>query len=333
MTATALGGRKSRDGLRPLNPLRDLGQLADLMQEAFGEDLGAEGRAALSDLRLFSYLGPFLWLFSAISYEFRQFFSGIVWVEDGKLIGNATVNRRNPYSTRWMISNVAVRASHRGRGIAHQLVEAAIKHAREHGGETIELQVRADNVPARHLYEHMGFQQIAGTTDLRLGRVDPVAPLSLPGFSLRRWRPADSWPEYELVTTATPAAVREVSPVRWQDFQRGFEQRFSAWLGDVLAGRRVHRLVGEKDGKLVATLTVRIQHFGWAHSLHMVVHPDCRGQLEKVLVSHALATLRRAPRRPVVARLPSYHPQAIAALKDYGFVEKNTLLSMRLELR
>ena len=57
------------------------------------------------------------------------------------------------------ISNVAVMPAFRGRGIARNLLEAAIENARQQGVKDFTLEVRAGNLPALHLYESLGFRQ------------------------------------------------------------------------------------------------------------------------------------------------------------------------------
>src|SRR5213075_835804 len=47
----------------------------------------------------------------------------------------------------------------RGRGLGSQLLKKAIAHCRRHGVEKIELQVYANNRPARVLYRKFGFRQ------------------------------------------------------------------------------------------------------------------------------------------------------------------------------
>jgi GNAT superfamily N-acetyltransferase len=134
MVAKAIRQRREYSGLRPANPSRDMGQVAALMEEAFAGRLTQQGREALREMKIMSHFGPFLWLLDRTSPEFHETFRGFVWVEEGRIVGNISVGRTDPYSLRWLISNVAVRPDHQGRGIAHHLVQAAIDLAREHSG-------------------------------------------------------------------------------------------------------------------------------------------------------------------------------------------------------
>lgn len=58
------------------------------------------------------------------------------------------------------IYRVAVRMDKRRRGIGYRLLDYAIKSERGHGLESVFLEVRASNVPARNLYHSYGFSEI-----------------------------------------------------------------------------------------------------------------------------------------------------------------------------
>lgn len=55
------------------------------------------------------------------------------------------------------IYRVATVASARRRGIAYRLIDYALKTEKGHGLETVFLEVREKNVPARNLYKSYGF--------------------------------------------------------------------------------------------------------------------------------------------------------------------------------
>ena len=55
------------------------------------------------------------------------------------------------------IMNLAVRQDFRKQGIGESLIRAALKEARDKGGESATLEVRASNIPAIRLYEKLGF--------------------------------------------------------------------------------------------------------------------------------------------------------------------------------
>ena len=333
MVTQAVRQRKAFSGLRPADPSHDMGQVAALIEEAFAGDLTRQGKDALRELKIMSHFGPFLWLLDRTSPQFQETFRGFVWVEEGRVVGNVNVGRIAPYSRRWLISNVAVRTDHQGRGIAHHLVQAAIDLAREHGGEWAILQVHTDNVPARRLHQRLGFEQITAVTELHLKETKPAAltqshVLRMRGRSYGAWRK-----EYELASAATSKEARWLNPVRAHDFMVGLDQRLSQGLGNLIAGRREHRLAVEEGDRFIATLTVRASRWRGEHSLELMVHPNHRGRLEEMLITKALSILGSYPQRGVTVTHPAEHEEAIKAFKLHGFIEKRTLAQMRLALR
>src|SRR5690606_14211251 len=98
--------------------------------------------------------------------SFQDYMGGYVWVEDGRVVANITLTRADHSSTQWIISNVAVLPEYRRRGIARELVQAALDHARAMRGVRVLLQVRSDNVAARTLYELMGFRFMESVTEM-----------------------------------------------------------------------------------------------------------------------------------------------------------------------
>jgi ribosomal-protein-alanine acetyltransferase len=67
------------------------------------------------------------------------------------------------------IQTVAVAPEHRGRGLGRMLVEALLVEARQRLVSSVFLEVRADNHPARGLYQSLGFYEI----DRRAGYYQP----------------------------------------------------------------------------------------------------------------------------------------------------------------
>ena len=149
-------------GLRPLDSRRDLGQVADLIEESFAGELEPGGLAALRDMRLLSRMGPLVGLAARSDPTLEDVLGGFVWVEEDRVVGNVTLQRLDLYGNRWQIANVAVHRPYRGRGIGRALVDAALERITLRGGSWALLQVRTDNEIARKLYEHAIFNNPIG---------------------------------------------------------------------------------------------------------------------------------------------------------------------------
>ena len=321
-------------GLRPMEPSRDLGGVARLIQTAFADELDRAGQAALREMRNMSRLGLLLWWLDRMSADFNEFLSGFVWEEGGQIVGNVTVSRAAPGSNRWIVSNVAVAEPCRGQGIARTLMEAAIELIREWRGHIVTLQVRDNNASALHLYHSMGFQVIFGTAYLRLDRMTVQKPIRLETARLRsrRFTTTDARKVYELACTAVPEIVQIEQPVRLSRYRLGFEQGIADWTRQLVGGDNTLRLVLERDNHFEATVTAETGTWWRESQISLMVHPASRGQVEKDLISHALHHLKHWPRRVTLARHPTYHPKGIETFKSFGFREERTLLWMRREL-
>jgi ribosomal protein S18 acetylase RimI-like enzyme len=324
--------RKRDSPIRPLNPARDLGQLADLIENAFSEELSNGGRKVLREIRFLSWLGPFGYLFYGTGSELDGMFTGLVWEHQGKVVGNVSVNRAGGEGNRWQISNVAVLDRFRRQGIGQKLVEAALDAIANRGGETAYLYVRDDNLPAVHMYSNLGFAQVDRVTELRL--LSPRRPPSSELALLRPLQPSDQESLYDLVRLAEGAGQRWLRKVQRSHYVVTAEERLLKRVGGLITGEREARWGVTVPRGLDAAVSLRATRL-WnlkPHRLRLWVHPDRRGQLETQLASDAMSLLSRQAPRPVWASLPACEDRATAALIDEGFRAVRTLILMRRQV-
>lgn len=337
MVVIAASETTRQDGgrLRPLEPTRDLGAVAELIAHAFAGDMDERGRAALRELRWMSRLSPLVWWWSQVDPSFQDAFNGFVWEElspqgrGRQIVGNVNLNRSPGSRQRCIICNVVVREEYRNQGIGRRLTEAAIAEAEALGAEGVVLQVHQDNLPALHLYTDLGFREVAGETDLRLGAVKPAAFLDAPGYRLRAWQPADGQAAYQLAKRVTPQVLQWFRPVKAEDYWADWLSRLIQRLAGLVTGRRVYHLAALKEEQLVAVMTVTAAFRQGDHRLAMLVHPDHAGRVEAALVSRALHMLCAIPPRPVRITVDKEHAGALRVLRDHGFQEQRTLLTLR----
>jgi GNAT superfamily N-acetyltransferase len=325
-----------------MNPVQDLGAVADLIDEAFADDIDERGRAALREMRWMARMSPLVWWWSQADPAFRDAFGGFVWeepVRKGKggrpsrqLVGNASLNRAPGSRQRWIICNVVVDKDYRGQGIGRQLVEATLDEAWRIGAREVLLQVHCHNQVALELYKSMGFRESAGETDLRLENVRSVAFLEAPRYHLRHWKPIDGPAAYDLARHVIPQTLQWIRPLRSEEYRLDWLIRAVHWISDLLAGRRVYRLVALKEERLVALMMVTAVFRRGEHQLALLVHPSHTGHVEAALVSRGLHTLAAIPSRPVRITVQKGEEATLQVLNDYGFREIRTLLTMVQEL-
>jgi ribosomal protein S18 acetylase RimI-like enzyme len=324
--------------VRRLDPARDLGRVADLITEAFADDMDARGRAALRELRWLSRLSPLVWWLAQVDPTFSDAVNGFVWEvpaeamarrgEEWSIVGNVNVNRAPGSHARLIICNVVVAPEQRRQGIARRLTERAVAEVEGLGGEEVILQVFRHNHPALHLYTSLGFQEAGGEVDLLADATYPVAIVDAPGYTIRRWRPDDGEAVYHLARRATPQAVQWVRPVRRDVYWPDWGQHAARWLGDLFAGRRVYRLVALREGQPVALATITAAFRAPEHQLEILMDPAHAGRIEEGLISRALHLLAALPPTPVHATTYTSHEAALKVLQGYGFREQRALLTL-----
>ena len=331
-----LAESSSARGLRPFNPLLDLHPTTELIELAFGEALDPLSREALREMRALAWLfGPLFWLSSALRIPLPDTYGGFVWMEEGRIVGNVTVHRRYSEKKGWFISNLAVHPDYRRRGIARSLVSAGVKMAQQRGARRINLEVRADNIAARRLYESLGFAEVDAVSSLKLDSAATFSPAPSEGYTIEIVKTAQ-WRELlRLAEEALSPEAREIIP--WSnEFPRpSFLRRLASSIGDFLHGQTTMRLGASKLGQLAAVVTLRTGGFLGAHSLTLMVHPAHRGRVEEILLARALSVLETSRLRSLRAKIRPSYPHVRSVFERYGFVEESTLdlLTLRLETR
>lgn len=162
--------------VRPLNVLRDLPRVADLIELCFASSMDSEGQSYVRQMRRASRDVSFMrWASAAIETASLPL-SGYVWEQDGRIIGNASlVPFRHRGKRFFLIANVATHPDYRRKGIARFLTQQVIMQARQRGADQIWLHVREDNPGAVQMYSDLGFTERARRITWRKRR-DPIHP-------------------------------------------------------------------------------------------------------------------------------------------------------------
>lgn len=320
--------RVMETGIRPFDISRDLRAVAELIAVAFASELDDRGNAALREMRVMSHFGGFLGLVNRGTGDLNDMLSGFVWVDAGRVVGNVTVQRADKAGSRWQIANVAVAPSHRGRGIARELMETALEHVAECHGQWAVLQVYARNTVARQLYDSLGFETVGGTTDLRVERtpyIDATGPVPhLATFQATDWQPL-----FELANHQLGAQAQWWRSLRRSDFQATFEQQASEWLRRVLGQGDVYRRAVQVSPRFEAALVLEARRWRGEHQLQMWARPESYGQYDTALFRWALGKLQAYPRWPLVMSVSTDHTSLLDLVQFYGLRPVRTLLTMR----
>jgi GNAT superfamily N-acetyltransferase len=323
-------------GLRPVNLKTDLAPLADLIELAFMDSMDSSGRAAVREMRAMSRFGPGLGVLGGMNDLVQGIGLGFVYIEDGQLIGNASIYPAHlppGAGPAWIIANVAVHPDYRGRGIARQLMNASLaairKRAHERGKPAVALlQVEADNLIARRLYDSLGFVQQGFWTQWRrspLGR--KPAPIEQGPFITQRRR--GEWrAEFALAQRLRPPErgglgwLRPLTPSLFKP---------SIWraINDAFNMRSCERLIIRTEDERAVRSALWIERALAASSVQLVlmVDPDYQGLDDNALIH--LAVRRFGASSALTIEHPAAEAITNTVLEHYGFRAQRTLLHMR----
>lgn len=324
----------ARDGLQPFDPGRHMTQVADLVGQVFAAELDDRGRNALREMHWVGRLSPFLG--GAFSMALvNEDFSGLVWVEDGRVVGNVTLQSVDRSGSRWRISNVAVAPVCRGRGIGRALMQAALREIAQRGGNWALLQVVAQNHVAHQLYLDLRFEDIARSGAWRLSTPAPElrdrpVPRDLrlqPELRPLGSRHRQAW--LALARAARSQLAQWAEPIRTADYQLSLDQLLGEALGRATGLYRVVRWGAWRAERLIGAVEARADSFSGINTLRLLVHPEARGVLEAVLLAQGLASVARCNALPVVMEHDGEHQEATIALQVAGFHIQRDLITMR----
>jgi ribosomal protein S18 acetylase RimI-like enzyme len=176
----SISSSETTDHLRLFDPRRDLESVADLVELCFAGTLDPDGRRYLERMRSTARNSSIFNWVSTMAEWTSVTFTGYVWQQDGRIVGNASLI---PYFIQgkryFLIANVAVHPDYRRQGIARQLTERSVNHARQKGSPSAWLHVREENDGAVNLYRSLGFVERARRTTWFSKSDLPLAELPL----------------------------------------------------------------------------------------------------------------------------------------------------------
>lgn len=317
--------------IRPLNVLRDLSAVADLIELCFSSTMDHDGQRYLSDMRRASRDDSFLHWASHMAESASMPLSGYVWEEGGRIVGNASLIPFRDHGKRvYLIANVATHPEFRRQGIGRALTERAMMQARAKSASAVWLHVREDNPGAITLYQGLGFQEMARRTAWYAGPgrypSEPDADLAVvprhPGF----WPLQCSW-----LSHLYPENLSWYHPWNLNALRPGFWNSLYHFLVDT----QVKQWAAVRGEELLATLTWMPQG-SRSESLYAAVPPSAlqgaagrdgapNGEALTRLLIHAQRSLSH------YATLSLDFPagEMTEAIRSAGFNPRRTLLWMR----
>jgi ribosomal protein S18 acetylase RimI-like enzyme len=321
-----------RSGPQPFDPGRHMRQVAQLVSSVFADELDDRGRNALREMEFAGRLSPFLGGLTSLAL-FSDELYGYVWTEDGRVVGNVSLQQGDDSGLRWRISNVSVLPAYRGRGIARTLMQETLRDIARRAGAWAILQVRAGNEQAHRLYLELGFADICRVGIWRLPTPTGSPPASDPAIPLEPLRTLTGSDWLDLARAARPQLAQWVAPLNPADYQIGLGRLAGEALGRWTGAFRVERWAYWEHGRLMGAVETRSDVFESTDFLRFAVRPDARGRVESTLLARGLRSLARRGLRPVLVEHGGDHAEGVLALEAAGFKVERDLVTMRRQMR
>lgn len=309
--------------LRPLNILRDLTSVADLIELCFSSTMDNDGKRYVQDMRRAGGDNSFIQWANRAAESTSLPLTGYVWEEEGKVVGNVSlVPFRQGREKIYLIANVATHPNHRGHGIARALTERAVEHAREKKISNLWLHVREDNPTAQKIYTELGFVERARRTSWS-AVTDARAQIPQMEIQLAKRNPRDWEIQRGWLSNLYPDFLAWHRNWNFDSLKPGFWN----WLYLFLMDANLRQWAAYKDGQFQSALA-------WI--------PDGRREsLFPAITSNsdpaALTALLIQARRDLFHQYPRISLEFPAgefdsAIRDAGFIASRTLIWMQATL-
>lgn len=304
--------------IRRLNPRRDLGHIADLIELCFAETLDSDGQRYLRRMRQTSQ-GPQNRWFNPATFQANLAAEGFVWEDGNVIVGNVSLipfsRLRRPI---YLIANVAVHPDFRRQGIARALTVAALEWCQKRHIHSTWLQVRDNNPPAIKLYESVGFIEKARRTtwSIQPGKIEGAPPSGVRIISpkSRAWPQQKRWLQQNY-----PDELYWYWPIRRSAFRPGIWGTLTNFLTDT----RLRHWGVERQGRLLGLLSWRATAMH-ADQLWLAAPPENEDLVLQTLLPYI--HWRERYQRPLWLDYPV--GRATATLREAGFRADHTLIWM-----
>ena len=301
--------------LRPLNILRDLPKVADLVELCFHKNMDSEGKSYVRQMRAASQDRRYLtWASNSLPLK------GYVWEDKKEIVGNISIIPfRKAKKNVILLANIAVHPDYRRKGIARQLTQKGIEDAEKRGAASIWLHVEKNNLGAINLYKELGFKahslRTTWVVDAKLPPKEKKSPQIISNAA-RFWDVENSW-----LNRAYPEEIRWYRMPEWKTFKPGIRY----WFYRLFVEYDIQQWATQKDGSLQALL-LWMRTYTRHAPIWLAASPQADSESITKLLLYARLKLA-APRRILTLDYPA--DQFTTAFKNAGFTPRRTLLWMR----
>lgn len=326
--------------LRAFDIREDMDVMIPLIQAAFhypeNEDWNLNPEEIISfvdGFRLIRALYPLFQIAGVFNPTLKAMIQGYIWEESEQAVGLVNLSPMGLDSQTWAIGNVAVLPEHRRKGIARQLIQAALDLARQHKIKNVVLEVIADNVPAVKLYENIGFEVYSSVVQLNRDAALDAPPLSdwLSDYQIEPYHIRDWESRYTLMRNITPPSVQHYEPINEKKFRKPLPmQLFRSLIMAVAPVKNTAYLVRHQTSGAVVAYVACYQRrkAGGINEVEVYLDPK-HAALAPYLVN---SCVHKTYGRDIELRVPKWQENVLQAALSTGFVYRAEWYTMGIHL-
>lgn len=318
---------------------KDHEKVIELLDIVFEKELQSKGLDVKVIFDEFKAMLPLMNFIGIFSKNFKHTLDGFVFEnEKGEIIASVNISYSLFY---WEVAMVATHPDYRRRGLARQLVTAAINHAKDHGAKMCVLEVLDINEPAYKLYRSLGFVHYDSITrqKLEFSKISGINKIDLPQeYEFREFnrKKRTRQARFDLDLRRTPEEVQTFHPVDKRRYFKPLIIRLLRPIAKILLKiKRFDNLV-YYDGKLVADVSVSpSRKKGSTHRIDLMIDPNHSQVLSEPLVAHSLLTLKNntTEEENTILEFRTHETKQLETTRKYGFedIETMHLLGLKME--
>jgi GNAT superfamily N-acetyltransferase len=330
--------------LRAFNIKKDVDVMIPLIKAAFhypendSWNLSPEEITSIVDeFNLLRKLNPIFQIAGLFNPTLKAIMRGYMWEEQGQAVGLVNLSPTGLDNQTWVIGNVAVLPEHRRKGIAQQLIQAAVDLARQHHITNVILEVIADNLPAVKLYENKGFETYSKLVQLSRAAALEAPPLpTLPdGYRIEKYHVRGWESRYTLMKNITPPEIQQYEPIDKRKFYKSLPMRLlRSFIMTLVPMKNSSYLVQYEATHTVVARFACYQRrkAGGINTIEIDLDPK-HAVLAPYLVNQCVHdTLNFSPGRDIELRIARWQADVLQSALDAGFVNRAEWYMMGMHL-
>ncbi len=310
--------------IQRLNKSKDLGQMAELIDFCFGQQLDPDGKKYLNYLKFLAReKHPFVASLSD-SFNYSPSVDGFVCKENERLIGNVNISLYQDNKNQILfISSIAVHPDYRNKGVARRLIQRVIDHAFQFRFSSVWLQVRLENEIAYRIYSSIGFKEWGIRDTWVLQPTSIRTDEKLPNMLITERRSEDWKKQEEWLIKMYPVEIQWQLEITPSNFKPQIWQRIT----NSIAGRYFLHWSFTHQQQLAGLITWQ-PSFRFADQLWLAT----RFGLEDQIIVSAFPFIQKQlmQKKPLMINLPEGIGNK--ALSKVGFEKMHTLKWMKKQI-